>query len=96
MSDQRCVHRKDGSTHVKDMKDPIEVRLPRSDHVFIAVRMENARNGISFVQFDDPILDLRQSPAIKNIVNEVETVSISAGSTHVFNCSIASNTGRLN
>ena len=44
----RYVSRKGGSTHVKDMKDPVEVQPPGGDVVFVVLRVEKARNGTSF------------------------------------------------
>ena len=44
----RHVSRKGGSTHVKDMKDPVEVQPPGGDVVFVVLRVEKARDGTSF------------------------------------------------
>lgn len=52
-------------THIKDIKDPIEVELPGGDPVFVVLRMERAKDTTSFTKLDDAPLDLRHSPAIK-------------------------------
>ena len=39
-------------THVKNVKDPVEVQPPGSDRVFIALCMEEARNGVALALFD--------------------------------------------
>ena len=68
----------DSSTHLKNMEDSIEIRPPASNRGFILLRVENARDRISFVRFDDTPLDLCHGPAIEGVVSELRTVSTSA------------------
>ena len=82
-------------THVKDMEDPVEVQLPGGDHFFIVLRVEVSRDDVSFTPLDDVLLNLGHGPLVESLVSEPPSVWI-IGSTYVVNCSIASNTDRLN
>ena len=53
------------STHVEDVKDPVEVLPPGHNHVFVGLRMEDSRNRMSFALVDDLPLNLGHSPAIE-------------------------------
>ena len=66
------------STHLKDMKDSIEIRPPGSNRGFILLGVENARDRISSVRLDGASLDLCHDPAIESVVSKLGTVSISA------------------
>jgi hypothetical protein len=74
------------------MKDPVEVRPPGGDRLFVALRMEKSRDRISFTPLDDLPLDLCHSPAIETTVSKSCTKSVFAGFTDVVNCPIASST----
>ena len=82
---------KGGGTHVKDVKNPVEVQFPVGDRFLIARRMDKSRDRVPLALLDDLPLDLCHSPAVKSVVNELPKVYIT-GSTHVINCSIASRT----
>ena len=57
-------------THVKDIKDPVEVRPPGRDRAFIILRMEHPSDTTSLTLLDDVLLDLRHSSVIENLVSE--------------------------
>ena len=77
---------KSGGTHVKDVKDPVEVQPPGGDCLFVALRVEKTTDRISFAPaLDDVPLDLGHSPAVEISVSESPNVHI-VGSTHVANC----------
>ena len=59
----------DSSTHLKDMKDSIEIRPPGGNRGFILLRVENARDRISFVRFGDAPLDLCHGPVVEGVVS---------------------------
>ena len=77
-------------THVKDMKDPVEIQPPGRDRLFIVLRMKHPGGRISSTPLDDVLLDLGHSPVIGSSGSEWPGVCV-AGSTHVVNCPIASN-----
>ena len=77
------------------MKNSIEAHPPGSDCVFIVIHAENTRGGFLFVRIDDA-LDLCYGPAIEGVISKSGNMRVSTGSTHLVNCSIASNTGQLN
>ena len=87
---QQCSHSSDG-TYIEDMKDPVEVRPPGSDRLFIFFRVEKSRDRTSLAPLDDVPLDLSHSPAIMMLVNEPPNVCI-PDATHVVNSPIASKT----
>ena len=70
MDDQQCGQWMDDRTHLKDMKDSIEIRPPGSDRGFILLRVENTRDKISFFRFDGALLDLCNGPAIEGMVSK--------------------------
>ena len=78
-------------THVENVKDPVEVQPPARDCLFVVLCVEHPRDPISFAPLDNVPLDLSHSPAIWNFVSESLATCV-AGSTHVVNCTIASNT----
>jgi hypothetical protein len=59
--------RKSDETHIKNVKDPVEVQSPGGNHVFIVLRMEKTRNWVTVALFDDTPLDLRYGPAISTL-----------------------------
>ena len=73
------------------MKDPVEIQPPGRDRLFITLRVEHPGDPIPFTLLDDALLDLSHSPSIGNLVNGWPGIRI-AGSAHVVNCTIASNT----
>ena len=73
------------------MKDPVEVQPPVRDRLFIVLRLEEASDPISLTPLNDIPLYLGYCPATESSVSEFPDVFI-AGSTHVVNCPIASNT----
>ena len=74
---QRWDQRMDSSTHLKDMKDSIEVRPPGGNRGFIPLRVENTRDRISFFRLCHTPLDLCHGPAIEGVVSELRTAGIS-------------------
>jgi len=58
---QRLSCRGDG-THVKDMKNSVEVQLPGDDRLFIVLRVVTSRDRVPFVSLDDMSLDLVFNP----------------------------------
>ena len=78
MDVQQCGWRVDNRTHLKNMKDSIEVRPPGSNRGFILLRVENTRDRISFFWLDGTPLNLRHGPAIGGVVSRSGTVNISA------------------
>jgi hypothetical protein len=81
-------------THVEDEKDPGEVRPPGSDCFLVVLCVDKPRDYIPFSLLDDLPLDLRHSPAINSIVNEVFKLYIAAV-THAVSWLIASHTELL-
>ena len=53
---------RDDRTHVKDMNNPVEVRPPGGDCLFIVLRVILSRDHIPFPPLDDVPLDLVHSP----------------------------------
>ena len=74
------------------MKDPVEAQPPGRDRLPVALHMEHPRDHIPLTPLDDVLLDFGHSPAIGRSISEWSGACI-AGSTHVVNCPIASNTG---
>ena len=75
------------------MKDLIEVQPPGRNRLLIVLCVERPRDRISFTPpLDDVLLDLGHRSMIGRLVGERPGVYI-AGSTHVVNRPIASNTG---
>lgn len=50
-------------THVKDLKNLVEVQSPGNDLSLVSPCMEVSRNFISVFLLDDILLDLRHSPS---------------------------------
>ena len=78
-------------THIEHMKDPIEVRPPCRDRLFIVLCVEHSRDTASLTPLDDVLLDLRHSSTIVNPVSGSPGVCIT-GPTYKVNCPIASKT----
>jgi len=54
-------------THVKDLKNLVEIRLPRGDRLFILLRVEMPGNCVPFTPLDQLHLNTCHSPAIEGI-----------------------------
>ena len=54
-------------TYGEDPKDPIEVRLPTGNQIFITLHMDESGGYIPSALFGDLLLDLCDGSAIKNI-----------------------------
>lgn len=91
-TDDQQGQRRGDVTHVKDMKDPVEVQPPGGDRVFIALCVENARNWVPLGVFDDLFLYLRHGPTIKCVFGQPSKPR-TGGSTYVVNWFIAWRTG---
>ena len=78
MDIQQYRQRMDNRTHLKNMKDSIEIRPPGSNRGFVLLRVENTRDRISSVWFDGAPLNLRHGPAIDDVVSKSGAVNISA------------------
>lgn len=73
------------------MKYSVEVQPPGRDHLFIVLRMEESSDCISLTPLDNIPLDLSNCPTIESLVSGLPG-ALTAVSTHVVNCPIASNT----
>ena len=62
---QQYRQRMESSTNLKDVNDPIKLRSPGGNCVFVFLRVENTRDKISFVRFNGTPLNLRHGPAIE-------------------------------
>ena len=51
-----------GGTHVKDAKNPVEVRPPVGDCLFIVLRVITSRDHVPFTPLNDVPLDLVHGP----------------------------------
>ena len=60
------------------MEDPIEIRPPGSNPIFITFHVENMREKASFVRLNGALLDLRHSSTIERAVSKLGIMSISA------------------
>jgi hypothetical protein len=78
-------------THVKDMKNPVEIQPPGIDRLVVVLLVETSRDHISFTPLHDVLLDLGHSSAVKSFVGGSSDIA-TAGSTHIVNCSIAPRT----
>ena len=78
-NDDVCIYRKfglrilsqqssyeDDGTHIEDLKDPVEVRLPACDFLFVVLGVEVSRSRASFALLYDLPLDLRHGPKIRS------------------------------
>ena len=74
------------------MEEPVEVRPPASDRIFIVLGVEESRDHVSLTPLDHLRLDLSHGPAIERSVSESPGIS-AAGPTNVVSCLIASDTG---
>ena len=79
---------KGNRTHVEDMKDPVEVRLPSSDLVLVILRMGKSRDRVPLALFHDFPFDLHYGPVVKSTVSELLKLYV-VGLTHVISCFIA-------
>lgn len=57
-------------TYVEHVKDPIEVLLPTSNHIFFILRAGDPRGRILFSLLKDLPLDLGHSSAIETLATE--------------------------
>ena len=87
-SDGLAMINRSDRTHVKDTKNPVQVRPPSSDRLIVVLLVETSRDRISFTPLDDVPLDLGYSPAIECFVSKLSHADVT-GSTHIVNCSIA-------
>ena len=78
-------------TYVKNVKDPVEVKPPGRNRVFVVFCAEEARNYIALALLDDHPLDLCHGPAITCVVRQPSKPR-TTGLTHVVNWFIASHT----
>jgi len=60
VENQQSSCRRD-ETHVKDMKNPVEVRPPVDDRLFIVLRVITSGDRVPFTPLDDVPLDLARS-----------------------------------
>ena len=51
-------------THIEDNKDPVELKLPTSNHLFVILGMPKSRDSIAPALFDDFVLYVRNGPTI--------------------------------
>ena len=51
-------------THIEDNKDPVEIELPTSNHLFIVLSMPESRKSVAPALFDDFVLYVRNGPTI--------------------------------
>ena len=80
----------DNSTHIEDMKDPIEVQFPSSNLLLVALCVEKSSSSISPAPFDEGHLNLCHSSTL-GAFSGWSRARI-AGPTHVVNWFIASDT----
>lgn len=55
-------------THVKDLKNPVEVRPPGDDPLLVLPRVKKSRDGIQFAPLDKLPLNLCHGPTIESIL----------------------------
>lgn len=55
-------------THVKDLKNPAEVRPPGDDPLLVLPRVKKSRDGIPFAPLDKLPLNLCHGPTIESIL----------------------------
>jgi hypothetical protein len=60
-------HHSSDITHVKDLKNPIEVRFPGADRPFIFLRVQASRDHTPFTPLDYPPLNYCHGPTIESI-----------------------------
>jgi len=71
-------------THIEDMKGPVEVQFPSSDHFLIVLCMKQPGGYVPPAPFDDLALNLGYSPAMKSVVSRPSEPCIGS-LTHIFN-----------
>ena len=87
-NDQVCVNRKfgleevswqrscgSGGTHVEYMKDPLEVRPPGGNRLFVVLRVEMSGNYVPFSPLDDVPMNLSRGPAIESSISASSRMS---------------------
>ena len=57
--------------HVKNEKDPVELRPPVSDRVLVILCVDKSKGCISFTLFGDLPLNIRHSPTIGSIASSL-------------------------
>ena len=81
-------------THIENMKNPVQVQLPGTDCLAVALLAKMSRDRISFTALDNMPLDLGHSPTVESLVRKPSRKAV-AGSTCIVNCSIALRTDWL-
>jgi len=61
---QQPSYKDNDGTHVEDLKNPVKVQLPGGNFFLVILCMQVSRKRVSFVLFDDLLLDLPNSPEI--------------------------------
>ena len=56
-------------THVEDLKDPIQVRLPTRNLILVVPRAKESRDAAPLTLFDDLLLDFRDGPVIESKIS---------------------------
>ena len=56
-------------THVEDLKDPIQVRLPTRNLILVVFRAKKSRDTAPPTLFDDLLLYFRDGPAIESVIS---------------------------
>ena len=57
------------------MKDHSEFRPPGSNYISVGIRVGKARDSTSLAYLADVLLDIRYSPASKEMVSKLGTIS---------------------
>ena len=57
------------STHVEDLKDPVEVGLPNCNSILVVPRVKHPRDFVPPALFGDLPLYFRDGPAVENAVS---------------------------
>ena len=57
-----------GKTHIEDDEDPIELRFPGGNGLFVIPGVKKSRDCIVSAPFDDLILYFRDGPIIESMV----------------------------
>ena len=78
------------STHIKDIKDPVEVQFPSGNRLFVILCVEKSRGYISPALFDDLPLDLCHGSVLEMFSGRFG--ALITDSTHIDNWFIASHT----
>ena len=56
-------------THVEDLKDPIQVRLPTRNLILVVPHKKKTKDAAPPALFDDLLLYFRDGPAIESAIN---------------------------